>query len=66
MSEMVVEMASKAERLRAGIQNTIDDLVGVPCCFWACPGPDVEYTPMATCNICATVIELRELLATTE
>jgi len=32
------------------------------CCFWACPGPDARFVSMATCNVCATIQDLRHLL----
>lgn len=42
-------------RLRE-LAETID---GAPCSFDMCPGPDEPYLPMATCNVCFAVQELR-------
>jgi hypothetical protein len=51
------------ERLRTGIRNALEDLATVPCCFWACDGPDAGFQHMKTCNVCSVIIELRELVA---
>lgn len=52
----------EAGRLRAGIREVLADLLGAPCSFWACPGPDHPAVPMATCNVCGPQLDLRALL----
>lgn len=59
----VAEPASgPADRLRAVVQDVLDDLKDGACTFWACPGPDAPFTPMATCRVCASVMDLRAAL----
>lgn len=54
---------SARSRIEAVIVDLADDTL---CAFWACPGPDKPIKPMATCRVCASVIELREILSSKE
>lgn len=49
------------DRLRAVVNSVLDDLKGA-CSFWACPGPEAPFTPMATCRVCAAQMDLRAAL----
>lgn len=48
-------MASTDRVTRRQLQEAlqcIDDAQGWECLFWACPGADAPYLPMATCHYC--------------
>jgi len=51
------ELVTKLNLLDAAIS----DLNNIACTFCACPGPDRPYKPMATCNKCQVVFDLRKL-----
>lgn len=55
--------ASGDENLRAAVREAIATLQHTECCFWACDGPDEPFVSMKTCNICATIQDLRTALA---
>lgn len=52
-----------AEVIRRAIANLTHPFA---CCFDLCPGPGEPYVQMATCRVCATVQDLRGLLARLE
>lgn len=43
------------------LQQVINELIGIGCIFWACPGPNRPDAPMATCRICQQVKVLRKI-----
>lgn len=38
-----------------------EDASDTCCGFFACPGPDKRFVPMATCNVCRTTQLLRAI-----
>lgn len=55
-------LKARHDKLSSAVRDVLESLKGSPCSFWACPGPDEPFTPMATCNVCAPQIELRAAL----
>lgn len=46
---------------RKELQKVINELVSLPCVFWACPGPNAPTQGMATCKLCYAVKDLRRI-----
>jgi hypothetical protein len=57
-------MSTFADRTtRQQLQEALDCIDGSECTFFACPGPDVPFLPMATCRPCRTTQLLRRACA---
>ena len=47
--------------VRQAIRETLEDMEGAECIFFACPGPDVRPISGATCRVCWSLRRLRRL-----
>lgn len=50
------------ERVKALLGRAIKALETASCQFWACDGPEAPVVAMKTCNVCASIQELRDEL----
>ncbi len=60
MVGMSVDATTKRQLMEA--LDSAESASSTSCAFFACPGPDKRYVPMATCNVCRTVQVLRRTL----
>lgn len=45
------------------LEGVLETLANVPCSFWMCPGADVPFVHMATCNKCQAMQSLAKVIA---
>lgn len=61
-ADVYAALLAEMRRLREIVQE-VAELPDSVCAFWACPGPDPEPVPMATCHTCSLIHAARGALA---